>query len=178
MDKSGTVASVNSTGLNYLTRGSGFLNSFYNYLFNNQNVSLGEAVLQAKLSLESSSTSEDAIPRRYTLLGDPALKIPFGTIAQIDNSNQNIPDNYSLKQNFPNPFNPSTTIRYSVPKAGFITIKVYNILGELVSTLINEYRQAGDYEIKFNGSNLSSGIYFYRMQAGNFVEVKKLVLVK
>ena len=178
LDKSGTVASVNSTGLNYIGLGSDFLNSFYNYLFNNQNVSLGEATLHAKFSLENSSTSKDAIPRRYTLLGDPALKIPLGTISQVDISNQNIPETYSLKQNFPNPFNPSTTIRYSVPKAGFITIKVYNILGELVSTLINEYRQAGNYEIKFNGSNLSSGVYFYRMQAGNFVEAKKLILLK
>ena len=178
LDKSGTVASINSTGLNYLSLGSNFLNSFYNYLFKNQNASLGEAALQAKLSLENQSTSEDAIPRRYTLLGDPALKIPFGTIAQVDNSAQNIPENYSLKQNFPNPFNPTTTIRYSIPKAVHITIKVYNIIGQLVATLIDEYKQAGNYEIKFNGSNLSSGVYFYRMQAGNFVEAKKLLLVK
>ena len=178
LDKSGTVASVNSKGLNWLSQGSDFLNSFYNYLFNNQNVSLGKAVLQAKLSLENQSSSEDAIPRRYTLLGDPALKVPSGTIAQVNISNPNIPENYSLKQNFPNPFNPTTTIRYSIPKAVHITIKVYNIIGQLVATLIDEYKQAGNYEIKFNGSNLSSGVYFYRMQAGNFVEVKKLILLK
>jgi hypothetical protein len=99
-----------------------------------------------------------------------------------------IPTAYYLNQNYPNPFNPSTMINYSVPKTSFITIKVYDILGREITTLVNEEKKSGNYNVEFsarggsvfggNGSNLSSGIYFYRMQAGNFVETKKLILMK
>jgi hypothetical protein len=85
---------------------------------------------------------------------------------------------YSLSQNFPNPFNPSTIINYSVPKAGLVTIKVYDVLGKEVETLVNEKRSTGNYSVQFNGNYLSSGIYFYRMQSGNFSETKKLILLK
>ena len=88
------------------------------------------------------------------------------------------PDKFELSQNYPNPFNPSTTIKYSVANAGFVTIKLYNIVGEEVATLVNEEEPAGYYQIKFNASNLASGIYFYTLTAGNFRETKKLVLLK
>ncbi len=88
------------------------------------------------------------------------------------------PDKFELSQNYPNPFNPSTTIKYSVANAGFVTMKLYNIVGEEVATLINEEESAGYYQIKFNASNLASGIYFYTLTAGNFRETKKLVLLK
>ncbi|MHB8580608.1 MAG: C25 family cysteine peptidase [Ignavibacteriaceae bacterium] len=176
--RSGTVASVNSTGLNLLTVGSNFLTYFYNDIFNKPAFTVGDAVLQTKLYLENNNDSQDAIPRRYTLLGDPALKLPLNTIALVDNGLKNIPNSYSLKQNFPNPFNPSTTISYSIPKAGFVTINVFDILGREVSMLVSEEKQPGNYEIKFNGINLSSGIYFYQMRTGNFDEVRKFVLMK
>lgn len=85
---------------------------------------------------------------------------------------------YALFQNYPNPFNPITTINYSVPKAGLVTIKVYDVLGRDVKTLVNEEKPNGNYKIDFNGSKFTSGIYFYRMQAGSFVETKKLILLK
>jgi len=89
-----------------------------------------------------------------------------------------IPNYYSLKQNYPNPFNPSTKISYTIPKAGDVQLKVYDMLGREVATLVNETKQPGIYAVDFNASNLASGIYFYRIQSGDFTAVKKMVLVK
>ena len=89
-----------------------------------------------------------------------------------------IPTKFVLSQNYPNPFNPSTTIRYNLPKEAMVSIKVYDMLGREMKTLIKEYKSAGSYNVEFNASNLTSGIYFYRLTAGDFTQVKKLVLMK
>jgi predicted acyl esterase len=89
-----------------------------------------------------------------------------------------IPVNFSLGQNYPNPFNPLTTINYSIREAGNVEIKVYDLLGREVAVLVNDFKQAGNYEVTLNAQNLSSGIYFYRMTSGNFTDVKRMVLVK
>ncbi len=88
------------------------------------------------------------------------------------------PSNYILEQNYPNPFNPATTIRYSLPDAGTVSLKVYNLVGQEVATLINGYQPVGQYNVTFNGSNLSSGVYFYRLESGSYNVVKKMMLVK
>ena len=85
---------------------------------------------------------------------------------------------YSLEQNYPNPFNPSTTIKYEIPEAALVTIKVYDISGKEVATLVNENMNYGRYEVKFNGDNLSTGVFYYKLTAGNFTEVKKMILIK
>ncbi|HPI38084.1 MAG TPA: T9SS type A sorting domain-containing protein [Ignavibacteriaceae bacterium] len=87
-------------------------------------------------------------------------------------------DNYKLFQNYPNPFNPVTTITFSIPQDGKVELKVYDVLGNEVATLVNEYREAGSYKVGFNGSTLSSGIYFYTLSAGSFIETKKLAILK
>ena len=89
-----------------------------------------------------------------------------------------IPDNYSLSQNYPNPFNISTIIKYSIPEEKLVTIKIYNALGEEVRTLTNEIKQPGRYSINYDARSLSSGLYFYRLVAGDFVETKKMLLLK
>ena len=89
-----------------------------------------------------------------------------------------IPKTYSLSQNYPNPFNPTTVINYSIPKRSFVTLKVYNVLGREVATLVNKEQNAVNYKVTFNGVNLPSGVYFYRIHAGKFVETKKLLLLK
>jgi phosphodiesterase/alkaline phosphatase D-like protein len=91
-----------------------------------------------------------------------------------------LPTEFKLFQNYPNPFNPVTTIEYSIPNTSFVTIKVYNILGKEVATLVNEEKQAGNFSVQLAIGNkqLASGVYFYRMQAGSFVNTKKLVLLK
>jgi len=103
-------------------------------------------------------------------------------ISDLNDRNRNteniIPTNYDLSQNYPNPFNPVTNIKYQLPKDGFVTLKVYDITGREIAKLVNETKQAGSYIVSFDGSKLSSGIYFYRIQAGDFMQVKKMVLVK
>jgi hypothetical protein len=105
-------------------------------------------------------------------------------ITSIDKTkNEKIPEKFFLSQNYPNPFNPVTTIEYSVPALGNlystpVQLKVFNILGQEVATLVNESKAPGNYKVTFNGSELSSGIYLYRIKAGNFSETKKLVILK
>jgi hypothetical protein len=88
------------------------------------------------------------------------------------------PVEVSLRQNYPNPFNPVTTIRYDLPWGSHVTITVYDMLGRAVSVLVNDRREAGVYQVMFDGSNLASGMYFYLLQAGSFVEAKKLLLLR
>ncbi|MEJ2193374.1 MAG: T9SS type A sorting domain-containing protein [Ignavibacteriaceae bacterium] len=88
------------------------------------------------------------------------------------------PSSYELSQNYPNPFNPTTTIGYKIPECELVTLKVYNILGKEVATLVNEVKPAGEYEIKFGSSSLVSGVYYYQLKAGNLVETKKMILLK
>ena len=90
----------------------------------------------------------------------------------------NIPTVYELCQNFPNPFNPSTTIKYSLPKASKVKLALFNLLGEEVATLVNEEKVAGKYEVEFSASKLPSGVYFYQLKAGEFIAVKKMILLK
>jgi hypothetical protein len=89
-----------------------------------------------------------------------------------------IPSEYVLRQNYPNPFNPSTTIKFELPRTSQVNLAVYDILGRQVSVLVNEKRDAGVHEVRFDGSNLASGVYFYRIQAGDFVQTRKLLLLR
>ncbi|HSW54763.1 MAG TPA: T9SS type A sorting domain-containing protein [Ignavibacteriaceae bacterium] len=89
-----------------------------------------------------------------------------------------IPITYALEQNYPNPFNPATTIRYQIPKEGMVTLKVYDILGAEVATLVNEQKIAGKYEVNFNASSLASGVYIYRIKSNDFISTKKMVFLK
>jgi hypothetical protein len=87
-------------------------------------------------------------------------------------------DNYILYQNYPNPFNPNTTIRYELPQDGVVTIDIYNILGQKVKTLLNEFQKADRYEVTFNSTGLASGVYIYRMKVNEFITSKKMILIK
>ncbi len=114
------------------------------------------------------------------------LKRVFGNDNSSNNKNNKvIPAQFMLSQNYPNPFNPSTTIKYALPKDVKVVIRIYDILGREVQTLVNEFKKAGYYEVKFNGSNFASGVYFYRIEVrqagsstGEFVVSKKMVLLK
>jgi hypothetical protein len=89
-----------------------------------------------------------------------------------------LPAAFSLGQNYPNPFNPTTVISYQVPSAGSVKVAVYDLTGREAATLVNELKQPGTYDVVFDGRNLASGVYFYRMQAGGFAETRRLLLLK
>lgn len=99
-------------------------------------------------------------------------------ITGVEIFSSDVPINFFLHQNYPNPFNPSTTINFSIPQPCFVYIKVYNVLGIEVAEIVKENKSAGNYSVLFNANNLSSGIYFYHFQAGNFIDSKKFVLIK
>ena len=108
----------------------------------------------------------------------------FGTMGEknfvtdVPKNTENLPTKYALDQNYPNPFNPNTKISFSIPVEGFVALDVYNSIGQKVATLVNENKTAGNYEVNFNAANLSSGVYFYKLTSGNFVNVKKMILMK
>lgn len=89
-----------------------------------------------------------------------------------------IANEFELKQNYPNPFNPSTRINFAIPNASFVNLKVYDVIGNEIATLVSEEKQAGNYEIDFNAAELSGGIYFYQLRAGKFIESRKMTLLK
>ena len=89
-----------------------------------------------------------------------------------------VPKDINLLQNYPNPFNPVTDIKFTLPEAAKVTLKVYNIIGQELAQLVNGVEEVGYHSIKFEGSELPSGTYIYRLQAGNFVQTKKMVLLK
>jgi len=114
----------------------------------------------------------------YTLKGCIISDTTYGQLlVSVENSNRIVTD-FSLSQNYPNPFNPNTTIKYQIPEISFVTIKVYDVLGNEIVTLVKEEKPAGSYEILFDGTGLTSGIFFYQLRAGQYVETKKMVLLK
>lgn len=116
--------------------------------------------------------------RNDQMIALPVTLTGNSTITSIENGPSTLPLSYRLSQNYPNPFNPSTNIEYSIPSEEFVTLKIYDILGRLVKTLVNGVKPAGNHRIIFNSSNFSNGVYFYKLNAGNFSSVKKMILLK
>jgi hypothetical protein len=129
-------------------------------------------------------------PKEYSFADRSATNGKYSyRLKQIDNDGQfeysniieieiAVPNNFELSQNYPNPFNPSTLISFSIPTSGFVTLKIFDALGNEAATLVNEEKQPGVYEITWNAENISSGIYLYQLKAGNFTQTKKLILMK
>lgn len=101
-----------------------------------------------------------------------------GVLAVNEKKSGNIPGLFLLEQNYPNPFNPTTEVKYQLPTSGLVTLRIFDMVGKEVATLVNEEQKAGLYSVKFNGGNLSSGVYFYRLQSGSINETKRMVLLK
>jgi hypothetical protein len=100
------------------------------------------------------------------------------TLTGVDEQSTNLPTGFTLCQNYPNPFNPSTTITFDLPRTSRVTLSVYNTLGQTITILVNEQKQPGRYSVQFDGSKFKSGVYFYRLTAGEFMETKKIVILK
>jgi hypothetical protein len=114
-----------------------------------------------------------------TRRGLAGMSNPFDPPTSVENEQVgHVPQRFALMQNYPNPFNPATTIRYGVPQRGNVTLNVYSTLGQRVATLVQGEKEAGYHETVFDASGLASGVYLYRLQAGSFVETRKLLLVK
>jgi photosystem II stability/assembly factor-like uncharacterized protein len=126
------------------------------------------------LLIKDSTLSKD----RTGVIKSWGITVTYNTPILVEKISESIPVSFGLYQNYPNPFNPTTTIKFKVKETGMVSLKVYNILGKEVASLVNEEIKAGEYETKFDGSALSTGIYFYRFTAQDFSDTKKLVLIK
>jgi hypothetical protein len=156
-----------------------YLNIFNNQLeylnfkinnYNSLNIKEKQNLINHKILID--------IMRNSYIEGIPSLSTKSKYLKDDKYKSEIIPEKYSLSQNYPNPFNPVTKINFAIPKQGFVTIRLYDILGREVSRLVNEYMTAGEYTIDFNAGNLSSGIYFYRMEINGFSDIKKMILIK
>jgi len=112
------------------------------------------------------------------VVGSAGVIAKMSTTTGVSSIGVEVPESFLLKQNYPNPFNPTTNINFSIPKSGLVSLKVYDMVGKEVATLINEVKNAGNYLVGFNAANLPSGAYFYRLESGSFVETKKMLLIK
>ena len=124
-----------------------------------------------RLSISDTATGDTGSLRRWCLV--ISYTCPTGGIQTIE-----IPNYYSLSQNYPNPFNPSTSIKFTMPQGDNVKLVIFDILGREVKTLVNEFRNSGTYEVNFDASLLASGVYFYRLEAGEFTDTKRMLLVK
>jgi hypothetical protein len=122
------------------------------------------------LKYSVSITGSDGLP-----LGDLNW---FPGVTGVKQTNNGIPAKISLNQNYPNPFNPTTNIKYNITKSGLVTLKIYNVLGQEVATLVNQDQRPGNYAVDFNASNLAGGVYMYRLESGNYSLTKKMVLLR
>jgi len=121
------------------------------------------------------------ISRPYPIETTPdmgACEHPDGWVNDIQNPESVLPASYELNQNYPNPFNPTTKINYELPITNDVNLSVYNLLGQKVVTLVNEQKKAGYHQVAWDASGFASGIYYYRIQAGEFQDVKKMLLLK
>jgi hypothetical protein len=108
----------------------------------------------------------------------PKLTITYTTTSDVKQSNNTQPTQFNLRQNYPNPFNPTTTIDFAIPHTTFVSVQIFDIMGKEVDQLVSEIEEPGNYSIAFDGSRLANGVYFYRLQAENFTDIKKCVLIK
>jgi hypothetical protein len=141
----------------------------------NETCAVGAAVVPAAVI-----TGIGGVGRILIATISPTLADASGTDSEPAEALQEIahPQDFILDQNYPNPFNPTTSIQYALPQNAFVTLKVYNVLGQVVSTLVNAEQSAGYKSVNFNATNLPSGVYLYRIQAGTYSATKKLLLMK
>jgi hypothetical protein len=170
-DSAGTYVSDFLTGLS---------NSEGVDFFPNGNILIGNgATSSVKLFDNAGNYIEDFISSGAgNLLTPNAVVIRENNAVSVSGSGNSFINNYILEQNYPNPFNPGTIISFSIPNSEFTQLKIYDALGTEINSLVNEYKQSGNYDIEFNAENLPTGIYFYRLISGNYSDTKKMILLK
>jgi hypothetical protein len=120
------------------------------------------------------STNEGWVTGDYSLIGHTGN----GGTTGVAEEKSTLANSFTIEQNYPNPFNPSTTIRYGLPQRTNVTLSVFNTLGQQIAILVNGPQEAGYHDAKFDGRNLASGVYYYRLQAGSYVQTKQLLLLR
>jgi hypothetical protein len=159
------AAGINSAGAlvgvnqNNELKSAGYTDSTGNYIFN-------------------SSIIQNGIPVNLVVTGKNLLPYDGEMIITLVNNISQTPHGFKLLQNYPNPFNPVTHLEFGISDLEFVSLKVYDVLGNEIKTLVKEIKNPGIYTVEFDGSNLSSGLYFYKLTAGDFSEVKKMTLLK
>lgn len=140
------------------------------------------------LTTPPTTITPDSIATPYVLNDSQSLYVALARLSgttenclcgttDIENE-EGVPTSYSLEQNFPNPFNPSTTIRFSLTESSPVNISIYNLLGEMVMPIVNQTYSSGVHEVDFNASSLNGGVYFYKINTNNFMQTKKMILIK
>jgi len=140
--------------------------------------SLGDTTVTLFNDTQYQNFQFEVVGQPMSMVFDPGNWILKNTTTVTEVNDVYQPFNFSLEQNYPNPFNPSTTIEYSIPQTGLVTLKVYDVLGNEVAILVNGHNEAGIHQVDFNASNMNSGVYFYKIESGNFIETKKMILIK
>jgi hypothetical protein len=138
----------------------------YQVQYYTKSLSSGEHLIEAIAYDTSGNTAKDAAN----------VIMPLST--SVEKTSKKISNNYILDQNYPNPFNPTTSINYQLPITGHVTLKVYDILGREIATLVNKTLSKGSHNVNWNATNLTSGVYFYQLRAGNYISTKKMLLLK
>ena len=158
------------------------LNNFYIALYNDHDLKTASTLLnEVENSSDLSTPMEVATAENdYNVYGNMIAAKTSTPLPSIQQSSTVVdkPKVYSLLQNFPNPFNPTTVISYQIPNDGFVSLKIYDLLGRNVKTLVSEFKSQGRYSVSFDASQLSSGVYFYQLKAGDYTSIKKMVLLK
>lgn len=157
--------------------------NYTSYFFEIRYLIKGEACLQTGIDFKNDKmeTTEGVVSNWYFDTNDTWKILKADTrhsTVDVGKEEQVLPIRFNLEQNYPNPFNPVTRINYSIPLGGLVKIEIYDLLGEEIHSLVREEKSAGHYSVNFEGRNLSSGVYFYRLQVGSFINTKKLILLK
>ena len=173
--KNSLTKKINQAIINY---DKGKLNVVRNFLFAFIE-QINSLIAEGKLYYDDVKSLIDYCELILEDINNSLAKNPDNDVSSDPGDVENlIPDKFLLSQNYPNPFNPTTLITYAIPQTGFVTLKIFDVLGNEVTTLVNEVKSEGVYSVTFNASTLPSGIYFYKIQSGNFIDVKKMNLIK
>jgi hypothetical protein len=181
-DGGGTYATITAPGTGNITGLAGAYSNFWYtrgnliYYSSNAGTAWTTAFTGTNALLDIDVSTPNCCPVGWAV-GAGGTILGMGLVG-ISGNNNEVPHEYNLMQNYPNPFNPVTNISFSIPKAGHVELKIYDVLGREAATIVNEFKQAGNYTVNFNASSFSSGVYFYTIKSGDFTGTKKMVLVK
>jgi hypothetical protein len=175
LSDAGSIGGIAFVGPAYWGTGQNLQHLWAERLFDQSIQSVGESFVSDDIP---PSGLYNYMKKIANLWADPSLQLKYDTTVDVEKVEEAIPQSFTLYQNYPNPFNPATTIKFTLPVNSKVKINVYNSLGQLVETLVDREMESGYHEVNFNASKLASGIYLYQLQTGDYVSVKKMLLLK